>query len=62
MPRWLLFIVYPPCPEYIDMGNDKNGLSRNRSSNEIAGISLYDGNGLVIDLSFIDNKLSMGGL
>jgi hypothetical protein len=23
MTRWLLFIVYPPCPEYIDMGNDK---------------------------------------
>ena len=22
MPRWLLFIVYPPCSEYIDMGID----------------------------------------
>ncbi len=23
MPRWLPFIMYPPCSEYIDMGNDK---------------------------------------
>ena len=35
--------------------NSGHGFSRNRSSSESAGISPYDGNGLLIDLSFIDN-------
>ena len=34
-----------------------NGLSRNRSSGEIAGISPYDSNGSIIHLLFIDNFL-----
>jgi hypothetical protein len=40
--------------------NSGNGLSRKMSSSEIAGISPYDVNGLIIHISFIDNKLLVG--
>ena len=46
MPRWLLFIMYPPCPEYIDMGNDK----QNHAGMTVQGKR---------HLKFIDKKLSI---
>jgi hypothetical protein len=42
--------------------NSGNGLSRNRSSREIAGISPYAGNGSIFRLFFIDNLLSLFGV
>ena len=46
MPRWLLFIMYPPCPEYLDMGNGKQNH---------AGMTTQG----KWHLNPIDNKLSM---
>jgi len=42
--------------------NSGNGLSRNMSSSEIAGIGPYDRNGLIIYLSLIDNFFSSFGV
>jgi hypothetical protein len=39
--------------------NSGNDLSRNMSSSEIAGISPYEGNGLIIYFLLIDSFLSI---